>query len=102
MALAARAGFLAGLIGLTVPASASPLTTLQQAASQCFRNAANASCKDVWTLSHRLKQQAGKADQLRCYTALLGLEAMVAMAEQGDQDPAQQTAAMQETTRECP
>jgi hypothetical protein len=102
MAIAVRAGALAGLIALASPAFANALSPLQQSASQCFSNPAGASCHAVWDLSHQLKQRAGKAYQLRCYTALLALEAMVALTKLGDRDPARQAQALDDTARECP
>ncbi|MEB3200929.1 MAG: hypothetical protein VKK62_10445 [Synechococcaceae cyanobacterium] len=101
MAFAPRAGVLAGLILLAAPAIATPLSTLQQNAAQCFSNPASASCNAVWDLSHQLKQRAGNAYQLRCYTSLLALEAMVAMAKLGYRDPAEQAQSLDTTSREC-
>ncbi len=103
MAHAARAGLLTWLIAMAGSAMAmTPLTTLQQAASQCFANPSAARCDGVWDLSAQLKQQAEKNEQLGCYSSLLALESMVSMAKLGSQDHAQQTKALQTTSRECP
>ena len=103
MALAARAGVLLCLIGMAGSAMAmTSLTTLQQKASQCFANPNPAGCNGFWDLSAQLKQQADKGEQLRCYSSLLALEAMVSMATLGSQDSARQSEALQTTSRECP
>lgn len=98
----ARAGVLACLIGLATPAFASALTSLQLAARRCFESPSAAACDGVWDLSDQLKQQADRSNQLRCYTALLALEANVAKARLGRPDPARQTQALQDTTAYCP
>jgi hypothetical protein len=103
MTHAARAGVLLCLIVMAGSAMAmTSLTTLQQKASQCFANSGAAGCNGFWDLSAQLKQQADKHEQLRCYSSLLALEAMVSMAALGSQDPARQAEALQTTSRECP
>lgn len=101
MQLAARAAGLAVLLGLVPPAFASALTSLQQAARRCFESPSAAQCDGVWDLSAQLKQQADRSNQLRCYTAVLALEATVAKARLGRPDPAQQNEALQDTSRDC-
>ncbi len=102
MVAAARAAVFACLLGLASPAFASPLTNLQLAARRCFESPSAAGCDGVWDLSAQLKQQADSANQLRCYTALLGLEANVAKAKLGRPDPAHEVQALQDTTSYCP
>jgi len=103
MAHAARAAVLIGLIGMAGPALAMPaLSTLQQVASQCFANPTAAGCDSFWDLSAQLKQQADNKDQLRCYSSLLALEAMVSMAKLGSQNHAQQAEVLQTTSQDCP
>lgn len=99
---AARAGVLACLFGLTTPAIASPVTILQQAASRCFESPSADRCDGVWDLSDQLKQQADRSNQLRCYTAVLALEANVAKARLGRPDPVHQVQALQDTASYCP
>lgn len=101
MVHAARAGVLAGLLCLATPAFASALTSLQQMASRCFASPSAASCDGIWDLSDQLKQQADKSNQLRCYTALLALEANVAKARLGRPDPAHEALALQDTSTYC-
>lgn len=98
----ARAGLLACLLGLATPASATALTSLQLAARRCFESPSAAACDGVWDLSAQLKQQADRSNQLRCYTALLALEANVAKARLGTSDPVRQAMALQETSSYCP
>lgn len=102
MVPAARAGVLACLIGLATPAFASPLTDLQLAARRCFESPSEARCDGVWDLSAQLKKQADSANQLRCYTALLALEANVAKARLGRPDPVHEVQALQDTSSYCP
>ena len=103
MALAARAAVLIGLIGMAGPAIAmSGLSSLQQAASQCFADPTSARCDGFWDLSAQLKKRADDNEQLRCSSSLLALEAMVSMAKLGSQNHAQQAEALQTTSRECP
>lgn len=102
MVPAARAAVLASLIGLATPAFATALGSLQQAARRCFESPSAASCDGLWDLSDRLKQQADRGNQLRCYTALLALEATVVKARFGDADPARQAQALQDTSAYCP
>ncbi len=94
------AGLLAAALALvaTPPARAASLAALQQRAEQCFRGGG---CQAIWPLSHQLKQRAEAANRLRCYSALLALEAMVSMAELGAQEPARQRDALAESSREC-
>ena len=93
----------AGLLCLAGPGGASPLSEqLQSTAQRCFTGPALASCDAVWDLSDALKQQADKRDQLRCYTTVLDLEAMVSMVRMGIQDPAHQQQALQAMARDCP
>lgn len=102
MVLAARAAVLASLLGLATPAVAGALTSLQQAASRCFASPSAATCDGVWGLSDQLKQQADRTNQLRCYTAVLALEANVAKARLGRSDPAHQAEALRDTSTYCP
>ena len=101
MVPAARAAVIACLLGLAAPAVASPLTTLQDTARRCFETAAAAACDAVWDRSDRLKEQAENRGQLRCYTALLALEANVAKLKFGTQDPVHQAQALQDTSLYC-
>lgn len=96
------AGLFAAALALVAPtpsAQAASLAALQQRAEQCFRG--DGGCDGIWPLAHQLKQRAEAANQLRCYSALLALEAMVTMAELGAQDPARQREALAESSREC-
>jgi len=102
MVPAIRAGAVACLLGLATPAFATPLTSLQQAASRCFESPSAARCDGVWDLSDQLKQQADRSNQLRCYTAVLALEANVAKARLGRPDPAHQAEALRDTATYCP
>lgn len=101
MVRAARAVVLACLFGLATPAYAGSFTGLQQAARRCFESPSAALCDGLWDLSAELKQQADKSNQLRCYTALLALEANVAKARLGAPDPARQARALEETSAYC-
>jgi hypothetical protein len=102
MVQAARAGVLAVLLSLAPPAFATALTNLQQAARRCFESPSAARCDGVWDLSDQLKKQADRSNQLRCYTALLALEANVAKARLGRADPVHQDQALQDTSAYCP
>lgn len=102
MVPAVRAAVFAGLLGLAIPAVASPLTTLQQAARSCFESPSAVRCDGVWDLSDQLKKQADANNQLRCYTALLALEANVSKASLGRPDPIHEAQALQDTTAYCP
>ncbi len=99
---ALRAGVLASLLALAAPADATPLSSLQQAASSCFESPSAARCDGVWDLSAQLKQQADRTNQLRCYTAVLALDANVAKARLGRPDPTHEVQALQETSTYCP
>jgi len=96
-----RAGVLACLLGLAPSAFASGLASLQQAASRCFESPSAARCASVWDLSAQLKQQADRTGALRCYSAVLALEAAVAKASLGGTDAAQQDRALRDTTSDC-
>lgn len=96
-----RAGALACLLGLAAPADATPLATLQEAATRCFESPSAASCDGVWDLSDQLKKQADSSNELRCYTAVLALEANVAKARLGRPDPAHEAQALQDTSTYC-
>jgi hypothetical protein len=103
MVPAARAALIACLIAHAAPSLASPLATrLQDAAGRCFEDPAASSCDAVWDLSAALKEQADKANQLRCYTSVLSVEAMVSMAKRGARDPGRQQAALGALTSDCP
>lgn len=101
MVPAARAAVLACLLALATPAWAGSFNGLQQAARRCFESPSAVHCDGLWDLSAELKQQADKSNQLRCYTALLALEANVAKARLGSPDPARQASALQETSEYC-
>jgi hypothetical protein len=101
MVRAARAAVLAALLGLASPAFAGSYTALQQAARRCFESPSAARCDGLWDLSAALKQQADRSNQLRCYTALLALEANVAKARLGAPDPTRQASALEETSSYC-
>jgi hypothetical protein len=102
MVPAAHAVVLAGLFVLATPALASSLTSLQQAASRCFGSPSADHCAGVWDLSNQVKHQADKSNHLRCYSAVLALEANVAKASLGSSDAKQQAEALEETSRYCP
>jgi hypothetical protein len=91
----------AALVGelIAAPGRAQSLTALQQRLQPCFRDGIG--CNTIWGPSHQLKQRAEAANQLRCYSALLALEAMVTLAELGQRDPGRQAEALQESSREC-
>lgn len=104
MVHAARAALLlACLLAQAAPSSAGPLAvSLQQAASRCFASPTPAGCDAVWSLSATLKEQADKNNQLHCYTSVLTVEAMVAMAQRGDAELRRQQAALQDLSSDCP
>lgn len=101
MVRVARAAALAGLLGLATPADASPLSSLQQTARSCFESPSAARCDGVWDLSDQLKKQADSSNQLRCYTALLALEANVSKAKLGRPDPVHEVQALEDTSAYC-
>ena len=103
MVLAARAALVVLLLAPAAPVAAGGLaTSLQQAASRCFQGPSPARCDDVWSLSAALKKQADSNDQLHCYTSVLTLEALVAMAERGQEEASREQAALEGLTRDCP
>ncbi|MEI8251740.1 MAG: hypothetical protein WCF98_11270 [Synechococcus sp. ELA057] len=102
MAPAARAVLLAWLIGFAAPGIAGPITDLQLLAGRCFETPGTSTCGSFFDLSDRLKQQAERRSQLRCYTSLLTLEAVASKALRGIQEPARQAQALQETAGDCP
>lgn len=81
--------------------AAVPITPLRPALERCLSAPGRDSCRPALELSHRLKQSAEQADQLRCYTALLGLEAVINQAVLGDGNGARQQRMWDETSREC-
>lgn len=88
------------LVGLmAAPGRAQSLTALHQRLQPCFRDGIG--CNTIWGPSHQLKQRAEAANQLRCYSALLALEAMATLAELGQRDPGRQAQALAESSREC-
>jgi len=101
MASPTRAAALVCLLGLAAPVHAGAITDLQQAARRCFESPSAARCDGVWDLSAQLKQHADRSNQLRCYTAVLALEANVAKARLGASDPARQSEALQDTSAYC-
>lgn len=101
MAPAATAAVLLGLIALAAPVRASSLTSLEQVAGRCLASPGAAGCRAFWDLSDQLKQRADRTSQLRCYTSLLTLEAMVARATLGAPDPSRQALALQDIAQQC-
>ena len=101
MVHATRAALVACLVGLAAPALAGSLSTLQDTARRCFETGAASACDAVWDLSDPLKQQADSRGQLRCYTALLALEANVSKLKRGSQDPLHQAQALQDISLYC-
>lgn len=103
MVHASRVLLVAGLIAQASPSWASPLATrLQATARRCFENPLVAPCDAVWDLSADLKEQADRAEQLRCHTSVLTVEAMVSMVKRGAKDPVHQQAALEALSRDCP
>ena len=68
------------LLALPLPARAQQLGGLRAQGLRCLQSADGSGCKPFLQISHRLKTQAESANQLRCYTALLGYEAQVLAA----------------------
>ena len=69
---------------LAAPAAhAQSLAGLQQAAIRCFNGTTPADCSAAMGLSHQLKTRADAETELRCYTALLGLESRLSLSMQG-------------------
>lgn len=101
MLTALRAALIGGLLALASPVLASPLSTLQDRARRCFESAAVSVCDAVWDLSDQLKQQADNRGQLRCYTALLALEANVSKLKLGTADSVHQAEALRDTGLYC-
>lgn len=100
---AARAAVVACLIVQSAPGIAGPLgTRLGAEAGRCFERAGTSRCDVFWDLSAALKQRADDRGLLRCYTSVLSLEAVVAMAMRGARDPGAQQAAIEVMTRDCP
>lgn len=98
-----RAFLVVGLMAQAAPGFASPLSNrVEAAARRCFESPAAGRCDAVWNLSADLKEQADRADQLRCHTSVLTLEAMVSMAKLGAQDLPHQQQALEALARDCP
>ena len=89
-------------IGVASPGLSSPVDSLQPLASRCFEAPRVTTCSSFFDLSDRLKEQAEHRSQLRCYTSLLTLEAVVSKALRGIVDPARQHQAFEDATRDCP
>ena len=60
-----------------------------------------ADCSAAMGISHQLKNRADDANQLRCYTALLGLESRLSMAMQGTGSLDRDHSSLKETFFEC-
>ena len=87
---------------LAAPAAqAQSLLSLQQAAMRCFNGGSRADCSAAMGISHQLKNRADDANQLRCYTALLGLESRLSMAMQGTGSLDRDHSSLKETFFEC-
>lgn len=68
------------VLALSLPARAQQLVGLRAQGLRCLQSVEGVGCKAFLQTSHRLKNQAESAKQLRCYTALLGYEAQVLAA----------------------
>ena len=68
------------MLALSLPARAQQLAGLRAQGLRCLQSVDGVGCKAFLQTSHRLKNQAESAKQLRCYTALLGYEAQVLAA----------------------
>lgn len=82
-------------------AQSQSLLSLQQAAMRCFNGGSRADCSAAMGTSHQLKNRADAANQLRCYTALLGLESRLSMAMQGTGSLDRDHSSLKETFFEC-
>ncbi len=93
---------LLSLAVLAAPAAhAQSMAGLQQAAIRCFNGTARADCSTAMGLSHQLKNRADAATELRCYTALLGLESRLSLTMQGNGSIDRDHLSLKETIFEC-
>ena len=87
---------------LAAPAAhAQSLAGLQQAAIRCFNGTTPADCSAAMGLSHQLKTRADAETELRCYTALLGLESRLSLSMQGHGSIDLYHRSLKETIFEC-
>jgi hypothetical protein len=94
-------GILSLALLATQAAQAQSLMGLQQAAIRCLNGTSRADCSAALGTSHQLKNRADAANELRCYTALLGLESRLSMAMQGSGSVARDHSSLKETIFEC-
>lgn len=87
------------LIGAAVQGQT--LNSLQQTARRCFQGSDRPSCRSAMELSVQLREQADSKNALRCYTALLGVEAMLNLSLFGDRDQARDEQALLQSSQEC-
>ena len=88
-------------LALGSAAQAVPIQALRAPADQCLQSGAAAVCRQAMERSHRLKQQAENRQELRCYTALLGLEAGLAMAVLGERQPEREQTILNDAQLNC-
>jgi len=97
-------GVALGLVlgGTALSATASMRPEIEPWAAHCAGNPGGDACLQFWPLSHRLKQQAERTNQLSCYTSLLALEAVVTLAKLGDADATRLNVTLQDVEATCP
>jgi hypothetical protein len=91
---------LSGLVSTGSAVHAQSFLSFQQTARRCFAGD-RPSCRTAMGLSHQLRQRADQKDALRCYTALLGVEAMLNLSLLGDPDQERKERVLQQATQEC-
>lgn len=100
-ALVIAAALNCGALSVGNTAQAQSLDALQGAARRCFSSRDPRSCRQAMELSHQLRVKADAKEILRCYTALLSVEAMLNLSQLGESDPARDEGALQQSGQEC-
>lgn len=89
------------LVLLPVAAAASDLSGLRRQAEGCLASRDGLACQSLLDASQQLKKAAEKRDQLRCYTSLLAVEAVLIDANVGGGNPTEIDQAFDEASRTC-
>ena len=95
-----RVLLVSGMLASGAAVHAQAFASLQQSARRCFEGN-RPSCRTAMGISHQLRERADAKNALRCYTALLGVEAMLNLSLLGDPDQERKDGLLQQSAQEC-